>query len=46
MWHLFIKTKMDEGKKKYLAMKKKDSFMADEFRFTYTMLKLDDYIKQ
>ncbi|MBD5137163.1 MAG: hypothetical protein HDT39_14615 [Lachnospiraceae bacterium] len=35
------KTKMEEVKKKYIAMKKKDSFKADEFRFTYTMLKLD-----
>ena len=29
------KTKMEEGKKK-------DSFKADEFSFTYTMLKLDE----
>ncbi len=36
------KAKMEEGKKKYLAMKKKDSFKSDEFRFTYTMLKLDE----
>ena len=36
------KTKMEEGKKKYLAIKKKDSFKADEFSFTYSMLKLDE----
>ena len=36
------KTKMEEGKKKYLAIRKKDSFKADEFSFTYTMLKLDE----
>ena len=33
---------MEEGKKKYLAIKKKDSFKADEFSFTYSMLKLDE----
>lgn len=36
------KTKMEEGKKKYLDMKKKDSFKSDEFSFTYSMLKLDE----
>lgn len=39
------KTKMEEGKKKYLALKKKDSFKADEFSFTYSMLKLDELYK-
>ncbi len=36
------KAKMEEGKKKYLAKKRQDSFKADEFRFTYAMLKLDE----
>lgn len=39
---VFIKSKMEEGKKKYLAIKKKDSFKSDEFSFTYTMLKFDE----
>lgn len=36
------KTKMEEGKKIYLAIKKKQSFSPDEFRFTYSILKLDE----
>lgn len=42
MRSIFIKDKNVKKKEKYLTMKKKDSFKADEFSFTYIMLKLDE----
>lgn len=36
------KQRWKRERKKYLAIKKKDSFKADEFSFTYSMLKLDE----
>ncbi len=35
-------TKLEEGKKRYLDMKKKASFREDAFRFGYIVLKLDE----